>query len=141
MKLGKPAAAVAVYVPAKRAGGLVYISGQLPFVDGVLSAKGRVPEQVSVADAAAAARQCAVNLLAALRAEVGELSRVKGVARVGVFVACGEGFTEHPKVANGASELLMVAFGEAGRHARAAVGAPSLPLGACVEVEAVFEVE
>ena len=104
-------------------------------------AAGSVPGAVSIELAQECARQCVLNGLAALQAEISDLARVVRVVRVGVFVACEHGFTEHPKVANGASELLVALFGDAGKHARAAVGAPSLPLGAPVEVEFLFEVE
>ena len=131
---------VAAYIPVRMAGNLAFVAGQIPMREGKLMASGSVPEKVSVEDAAACARQCAINALAALKAELGELSRVKQVVRVGVFVACGAGFTDHPQVANGASELLQQVFGESGKHARAAVGAPSLPRGAPVEVELVCEI-
>jgi enamine deaminase RidA (YjgF/YER057c/UK114 family) len=142
MGLALPSVAkpVASYVPTKRAGGLVFVSGQLPFRDGVVLAKGPVPSATSIEEGAIAARQCVLNALAAVRAEVGELSRVRQVVRVGVFVCSDNGFTEQPKVANGASDLLVRVFGEAGRHARAAVGCNALPLGASVEVELVVEV-
>lgn len=131
---------VAAYIPVRVAGNLLFVAGQIPMREGKLIATGGVPEKVSVADAAACAKQCAINALAALKAELGELSRVKQIVRVGVFVACGPEFTDHPQVANGASELLQQVFGEAGKHARAAVGAPSLPRGAPVEVELVCEI-
>lgn len=130
---------VAAYVPSVRTGNLVFVSGQLPMKDGVL-AKGTVPGQVSVEAAAAAARQAALNGLAVLADAAGGLDRVKRIVRVGVFVCSEAGFTDQPKVANGASELLQQVFGEAGRHARAAVGNIALPLGACVEVELLAEI-
>ncbi|MBX3389431.1 MAG: RidA family protein [Phycisphaeraceae bacterium] len=130
---------VAAYIPVRLVGNLAFVAGQIPMRDGKLMASGTVPDKVSVEDAAACARQCAINALAALKAELGELARVKQIVRVGVFVACGSGFFDHPQVANGASELLQQVFGEAGKHARAAVGAPSLPRGAPVEVELVCE--
>ncbi len=131
---------VAAYVPFVRTGNLVFVSGQLPMKDGVL-AKGSLPGQVSVESGAAAARQAALNGLAVLADAAGGLDRVKRIVRVGVFVCSEAGFTDQPKVANGASELLQQVFGEAGRHARAAVGNIALPLGACVEVELLAEVE
>jgi enamine deaminase RidA (YjgF/YER057c/UK114 family) len=138
--LPTPAKPVAAYVPTRRSGNLVYVSGQIPFKDGQLIAKGAVPGEVSLETARACAQQCCLNALAAIKAEVGELSRVKQVVRVGVFVCSQAGFYDQPKVANGASELLEQVFGEAGKHARAAVGSIALPLGAPVEVEVVVEV-
>ncbi|GJM18287.1 MAG: hypothetical protein DHS20C14_05000 [Phycisphaeraceae bacterium] len=132
---------VASYVPAVRTGNLVLVSGQIPMRAGELIARGVVPGQVSLERAIACARQCALNGLAVLKAEIGDLARVTRVVRLGCFVACGPALTDHPKVANGASELMFEVFGERGRHARAAVGCPSLPLGAPVEVEFMFEVE
>lgn len=131
---------VAAYVPAVRAGNLLFVSGQLPMRDGKLMATGKVPSAVTTEAAALAARQCAINVLAVAKAELGELTKIKRVVRLGVFVASEDAYTEQPKVANGASELMQAVFGEAGRHARAAVGTNVLPLGATVEIEAVFEV-
>jgi enamine deaminase RidA (YjgF/YER057c/UK114 family) len=139
IELPSPTPPVAAYVPTRRAGALLVVSGQLPFQDGVLLATGRVGGEVDVGMAQACARRCVVNGLAAVRAAVGTLEAVRGVVRVGVFVACVPEFTDHPRVANGASELLVAVFGESGRHARAAVGAPSLPLNAPVEVEMMVE--
>lgn len=127
--------AVAAYIPVRMDGHLAHVSGQLPFIDGALKQSGIVGEDVSIEQAQGMARQCAINALAALHEHAGGLDNVAGIVRVGVFVACGAGFTDHPKVGNGASELFQQVFGEAGRHARAAVGCPSLPLGAPVEVE------
>jgi enamine deaminase RidA (YjgF/YER057c/UK114 family) len=137
--LPAPAAPVAAYVPCVRTGDLVYVSGQVPVVDGKPSHLGRLGAEVGLEDGAAAARTCAVNVLAALKAELGALARVRRVVKVTVFVASEPGFTDQPKVANGASELLGEVFGEAGRHARAAVGVAALPLGVPVEVEAIVE--
>lgn len=134
-------APVAAYIPWRRAGNLLFISGQIPMVEGALLAQGRVPDQVSVETAVKCARQCTLNGLAVVKAAVGDLNAVKQVVRVGVFVCSEAGFHGQPRVANGASELLVEVFGEAGRHARAAVGSIDLPLGAPVEVEFVFEVE
>lgn len=131
---------VAAYVPAVRSGNLVFISGQLPMKDGKLLATGKLPSATPLEAGVAAARQCGINLLAALKAEIGDLDKVRRVVRLGVFVASEDAFTDQPKVANGASELMQAVFGEAGRHVRAAVGTNVLPLGASVEVEAVFEV-
>lgn len=132
---------VAAYVPFVRSGNLVFVSGQIPMKDGSLMATGRVPDQVDMATAIACARQCALNGLAVVRDATGSLDRVRRVVRLGVFVSAQPGFHDEPKVGNGASELMVQVFGEAGRHARAAVGASDLPLGAPVEVEFVFEVE
>lgn len=139
--LPTPPRPVAAYVPAVRTGNLLFVAGQLPGKDGKLLATGPVPSAVTLESATDAARQCAVNLLAVVKGEVGDLSKVRRVVKLGVFVACEAGFTDQPKVANGASELMLAVFGEAGRHARAAVGTHALPLGATVEVDAVFEVE
>lgn len=138
--LPAPAAPVAAYIPTKRTGNLLFVSGQVPFRDGKLVATGPVPSAVTLEAAQECARQCVLNGLAAVKASIGSLDRVKSIVRVGVFVQSDAGFTDQPKVANGASELLVDIFGDHGRHARAAVGAPSLPLNAPVEVEFVFEV-
>jgi len=131
---------VAAYVPFVRTGNLVFVSGQLPMRDGVL-AKGSLPGHVSIEQGAEAARQAALNGIAVLADAAGGIDRVRRIVRVGVFVCSEPGFTDQPKVANGASELLQQVFGEAGRHARAAVGNIALPLGACVEVELLAEVD
>lgn len=140
--LPEPVKPVASYVPTVRAGDLVYVSGQVPIRDGSVMVRGRVGEGgVGLEEAQACCRQCVLNGLAALKAEIGDLDLVRRVVRVGVFVSCGEGFGDQPKVANGASELLVEIFGEeTGRHARAAVGCSSLPLNVPVEVEFVFQV-
>ncbi len=134
-------APVAAYVPSVRAGNLLFVSGQVPLLEGHLLASGPVPGEVSIGDAQAAARQCALNGLAVVAASLdGDLDRVRRIVRIGVFVASDPGFTDQPVVANGASELLLEVFGDAGRHARAAVGSVALPLGATVEVEMVVEI-
>ena len=130
---------VAVYVPAVRSGNLVFTSGQLPMRLGELLATGKVGVEVTEEEAYACAQQCALNAMAAIKAEVGDLSLVKRVVRVGVFVASSPGFTAQAKVANGASELIGTVFAEAGVHARAAVGVAVLPLDAPVEVEVIVE--
>ena len=127
------------YVPAKRVGNLVYVAGQLPMKDGKLVATGQVPSRCPVENAKAAARQCVINALAAVKTIEPDLDRVAGVVRVGAFVCSDADFTEQPKVANGASEFLMELFGDAGKHARAAVGVNTLPLDAAVEVEFIFQ--
>ncbi len=134
------AAPVAAYVPAVRSGDLVFTAGQLPLRSGELVATGKVGGEVDQATATECARQCVLNALAAVRAEVGELARVTRVVKVVAFVASTPDFTAQPQVANGASELLGQVFGEAGVHARSAVGVPVLPLDAPVEVELVVEV-
>ena len=133
------AAPLAAYVPAVRSGSLVHTAGQLPMRSGELVAVGKVGGSVTMEEAAACARQCALNALAAVRQEV-PLSEVRRVVRLVVYVASTPSFTGQPAVANGASELLGDAFGEAGRHARSAVGVAVLPLDAPVEVELVVEV-
>jgi enamine deaminase RidA (YjgF/YER057c/UK114 family) len=135
------AAPVAAYVSCVRTGDLVYVSGQVPVVDGEPSWTGRLGAGgLGVEDGAAAAQRCAVNVIAALKAELGDLGRVRRVVKVTGFVACEPDFTDHPRVINGASELFGEVFGEAGRHARAAIGVAALPLGVPVEVEAIVEV-
>lgn len=137
--LPEPAAPVAAYVPVVIAGGLAHVSGQLPFVGGRL-VTGRLGEDVSLEDGTAAARACGLMLLAQVRAALGSLDQVTRVVKLGAFVNSTGDFIGQPKVANGASELMAEVFGDAGRHARSAVGVPVLPLGAAVEVDAIFEV-
>ena len=137
--LPEPAAPVAAYVPAVLAGNLLHISGQLPFEDGAVMT-GRLGEDRDVGFGYAAARACGVMLLAQINKALGGLDRVERIVRLGVFVSSAPGFTEQPKVANGASELMEQVFGEAGRHARSAVGVPVLPLGAAVEIDAIVAV-
>ena len=131
---------VAVYVPAVRSGNHVYTSGQLPMRDGELMASGKVGGEVSQEEAVACAQQCGLNAIAAVKAEVGDLAAVKRVVKVVCFVASTPDFTAQPQVANGVSELLGETFGDAGVHARSAVGVSVLPLDAPVEVELVVEV-
>ena len=133
-------APVAAYVPAVRSGNQLIVSGQIPFSGGELTAKGSVPSEVSLEAAQAAARQCVLNGLAVAKVSLGSLDAVRQVVRLGVFVMSDAGFFDQPKVANGASELMVDIFGDAGRHARAAVGVIALPLGASVEVEMLLEV-
>jgi enamine deaminase RidA (YjgF/YER057c/UK114 family) len=133
---------VAAYVPSVKVGNLVFVSGQIPLRDGELMATGPVPSAVGPDEAADAARQCAINAMAVLAAALdGDLDRVRRIVRVGVFVASDPAFNGQPQVANGASDLLVEVFGDAGRHARAAVGSVALPLGATVEVEMIAEVK
>ncbi|MEO1584501.1 MAG: RidA family protein [Planctomycetota bacterium] len=130
----------ASYVPARLAGGLLFVSGQLPIADGALLAKGVVPSEVTPEEAEACAERCAINAIAAGLSAVPAGSEIAGVVRVGVWVASDAGFKAQPEVANGASELLQRVFGDAGRHARAAVSSNALPRGTPVEVEVLFEV-
>jgi enamine deaminase RidA (YjgF/YER057c/UK114 family) len=131
---------VAAYIPAVRSGAALFISGQIPVREGKILMTGPLPAAGSVEDAAQAARLCALNALAVARAHLGTLDRITRVIRLGVFVASEPHFGDQPKVANGASELMVQVFGEAGRHARAAVGCSALPLNATVEVEFLFGV-
>ncbi len=131
---------VAAYQPTSRSGNLVFTAGQLPSRDGTMLATGKLGDTVSEEEGYACARQCALNALGAIKAEVGDLSNVKRVVKAVVFVASTPDFTAQPKVANGASELLGEVFGEAGKHARSAVGVSVLPLDVPVEVELVVEV-
>ena len=131
---------VAAYIPAVRSGNHVFTSGQLPMREGQLIASGKVGGEVSQEEAVECARQCALNALAAIRAEIGDLSAVKRVVKVVAFVSSTPDFTGQPLVANGVSELLGEVFGDIGRHARSAVGVPVLPLDSPVEVEIVVEV-
>ncbi len=137
--LPEPAAPVAAYVPAVAIGGLLHISGQLPFRDGRLIA-GRCGEDADEELGRIAAERCAVMLLAQIKAALGSLERVARIVKVGVFVSSSPKFTAQAKVANGASELMQRVFGEAGRHARSAVGVAVLPLGALVEVDAIVAI-
>ena len=132
---------VASYVPVKVVGGLAFVAGQIPMADGKVNTAGAGGGDVTTEHANAAARLCAIQALAALREALGSLDRVRGIAKVDVFVASAPGFTDQSKVANGASDLLVEVFGDDGRHARAAVGVPELPLGAAVEVALVVVVE
>ncbi|MGY0538370.1 RidA family protein [Nocardioides sp. YJ-D4] len=131
---------VAAYIPALRTGDYVFTSGQLPMKDGALLSTGKLGGEVSPEEGVAAAQQCALNALAAVKAEIGDLSLVKRVVKVTCFVASTPDFTGQPGIANGASELLGKVFGDAGRHTRSAVGVPVLPLDAPVEVEIIVEI-
>lgn len=140
LELPEAAAPVAAYVPAVEAGGLLHISGQLPFVDGQL-VKGRLGVDVDEATGYDAARRCALMLLAQVKKAVnGDWSRVERIVKLGVFVNSAPEFTDQAKIANGASELIQGLFGDAGLHARSAVGVAVLPLGAAVEVDAIIAV-
>ena len=139
LTLPAAAAPVAAYVPVVIAGNLAFVSGQVSFVDGQL-VKGRLGDDVTLEQGILAAQGCALMILAQLKAALGSLDRVERVVKLGAFVNCTADFTDQPKVANGASELMVAVFGEAGRHSRAAVGAPSLPLGVAVEVDAIVAI-
>jgi enamine deaminase RidA (YjgF/YER057c/UK114 family) len=136
IELPAAAAPVAAYVPVVIAGNLAHVSGQLPFVDGQL-VTGRLGEDVSLEQGGRAARACGLMILAQLQAALGSLDRVERIVKLGAFINSTATFTDQPKVANGASELMVEVFGDAGKHARSAVGVPVLPLGAAVEVDAV----
>jgi enamine deaminase RidA (YjgF/YER057c/UK114 family) len=139
--LHAPAAPVANYVGSVRTGNLLFVSGQVCFdAHGKLIAKGKLGSAVSVEQGAAAARGCGINLLAQVKAAVGDLDKVVRVVRLGGFVNSAPDFLDGPKVLNGASDLMVAAFGDRGRHARTTVGVASLPADAAVEVEATFEV-
>jgi enamine deaminase RidA (YjgF/YER057c/UK114 family) len=138
--LPEPTPPFAAYVPAVRAGNLVYISGQGPMREGKLAYTGKVGADVDVEQAKDAARLACLSGLAALKAEIGDLSKLKRVVKLTVFVNSAPGFDQQPAVANGASELLQEIFGDAGRHARSAVGTSELPFGISVEIEFIFEV-
>jgi len=140
LELPPPARPVGSYVPAVRTGALIYTSGQLPTVGGEPRYRGKVGQTVTLEQAQDAARLCALNALGALRAELGDLDRIRRIIKVTGFVNCGPDFTEQAAVLNGASNFLQDALGDAGRHARAAVGCVSLPLGCPVEVELIAEV-
>ena len=139
VELPQPAAPVASYVPAVEVGGLLYISGQLPFIDGKV-ATGRLGENVSLEQGEAAARACGIMLIAQMKAALGSLDRVERNVKLGAFISSTPEFTAQPKVANGASDLMVQVFGPAGQHARSAVGVPVLPLGAAVEIDAIVAV-
>lgn len=141
LELPAPASAGAgLYVPAVRTGNLLVVSGQVPMKDGKIMRTGKLGRDITVAEAAPLARQCGIQALGIARAELGSLDNVVRVVRLGGFVASADGFTDHPQVVNGASQLMIEVFGDAGRHARCAVGMAELPLGVPVEVEFLFEV-
>ncbi len=134
------AAPAANYVPFAQSGSLLYTSGQLPLESGKMVHTGLIGDELTVAHGQAAARACAINILAQAKAALGDLNRIKRIVKITVFVASTSGFVEQHLVANGASDLLVNVLGDAGKHARAAVGVASLPLNAPVEVEAIIEV-
>lgn len=134
------AAPVAAYVPAVLAGGLLHISGQLPFTPEGEIMKGKLGDTRDLAWGTAAAERCALMLVAQIKAALGDLDRVERIVKLGAFVASTPDFTDQPKVANGASEMMVRIFGDAGKHARSAVGVPVLPLDASVEIDAIVAV-
>lgn len=137
--LPEPAAPVAAYVPVVIAGGLAHVSGQVSIVGGHLL-KGRLGEDLTLDQGIEGARACGLMILAQLRAALGSLDRVERIVKLGAFINSAADFTDQPKVANGASEMMVEVFGDAGKHARSAVGVPSLPLGVAVEVDAIVAV-
>lgn len=137
--LPTPAAPIANYLPYTVSGSLVVVSGQIPLRDGKLAYAGKVGAEVSLEDGVAAASLCFINLVAQLKAAAGDLDRVTRIIRLGGFIAAPVSFTQHALVMNGASDLAVEVFGEAGRHARSTIGVPSLPADAAVEVEGMFE--
>jgi enamine deaminase RidA (YjgF/YER057c/UK114 family) len=140
LTLPTPAAPVAAYTPVVVANGLAHVSGQISMKDGELI-KGRLGDDMDVAAGAAAAQACGLMIVAQLKAALGSLDRIERIVKLGAFVASTPDFTDQPKVANGASELMQKLFGDAGVHARSAVSVPSLPLGVAVEIDAVVKVK
>lgn len=142
IEIPTPAAPAANYIPFVKSGNLVFVSGQIPLVAGKIEGVGKVGKDLTTEQAKAIARICAINLIAQAKAACGgDLDRVVRVVKVGGFVNCVDGYTEQPEVVNGASDLMVAAFGDKGRHSRFAVGTNALPRGVAVEVEAVFEIE
>jgi enamine deaminase RidA (YjgF/YER057c/UK114 family) len=140
LELPQPPKPLAAYIPAKQTGSLVFTAGQLPMVNGELISKGLLGQEVEIDEANKAARVCTLNALAAVKGVIGDLDRIKQIVRVVGYVASVPTFTQQPAVVNGASELLLEIFGEAGKHARSAVGMAVLPLNASVEIELTVEV-
>ncbi len=132
---------LAAYVPAVVTGNFVFTAGQLPMKEGKLLYTGKVDSEVSLEEAYKAAQTCAINCLSAVKSAIGDLNKIEKIVKLSVFVASSEGFTDQPKVANGASELMVEIFGEAGKHARSAVGVSELPLNAPVEIEMIVQVK
>lgn len=139
VELPKPAAPVANYVPVVPAGALLFVSGQLAIGPNGLELPGKVGATIGIDDARKAARLCAINVLAQTKATIGDLERIKRIAKVTGFVNAVPEFVDHPKIVNGASDFFVEVLGERGRHARSSIGVGSLPLGACVEIEAIIE--
>lgn len=139
--LPEAAAPVAAYVPAVEVNGLLHISGQISFAEDGSLILGRLGDGLSTEEGQAAARRCGIMLLAQMKKALGSLDRVERIVKLGVFVNSAGDYTDQPKVANGASELMQDVFGDAGRHARSAVGVPTLPLGVAVEVDAIVAIK
>lgn len=140
IELPESPAPAAMYIPVKRLGNALFVSGQIPTKNGERMFTGKAGKEQNLAGAQDAAKLCAVNLLAAVKSELGSLDKVKNVVKLQVFVNSAAGFTEQHLVANAASQLMFDVFGEAGRHARTAVGVPELPMDVTVEVEAILEI-
>lgn len=141
LDLPKAAAPAANYVPYVISGNQLFIAGQIPFLNGQTMHLGRLGEDLTVEQGIEAAKACALNILAQVNAAVeGDWTRVRRCVKLGGFVNCTPDFTDHPKVINGASDLMVAVLGDIGKHARFAVGAPSLPLGVAVEIDAIFEI-
>jgi enamine deaminase RidA (YjgF/YER057c/UK114 family) len=132
---------LAAYIPALRTGDYVYTSGQVPFADGELKYSGKIGFNLSIEEGQNAAELCALNALSAIKSVIGDLNKVEQIVKLTVFVNSADGFTDQPKVANGASELLGKIFGEAGKHVRSAVGVNELPVNSAVEVEMIVKVK
>jgi len=141
IELPQTAKAMGLYIPVKIVGNMAYVSGQGPLVDGKLTCTGKVGTEVTIEQAQAAARQIAINTLAALHEYVGDLNRIKSVVKVLGFVASADGFGDQPKVMNGFSQVFIDVFGENGRHARSAIGTNELPSNISVEIESAFYIE
>jgi enamine deaminase RidA (YjgF/YER057c/UK114 family) len=141
VSLPTPPLPVASYVPCTISGNIVFVSGQIPIADGAIKYVGKLGVDVPLETGQAAAQLCAINVLAQLKSAIGDLDRVVKCLKLGVFINAAPDYTQHPEVANGASDLIAAVFGDAGKHARAAVGVGSLPRGVAVEVEAIFEIK
>ena len=139
ISLPEPPKAVASYVPVRQSGNTLYISGQIPIKDGVVVTTGKVIKDCTIEEATEAAKLCAINILANIKEHTGDLNRVKAIIKLTGYVNCLEDFYQSPAVINGASNLFVDIFGDAGKHARAAVGVAQLPLNATVEVDAIVE--
>jgi enamine deaminase RidA (YjgF/YER057c/UK114 family) len=139
--LPSPPMPVASYVPCTISGNIVFVSGQIPIADGAIKYIGKLGVDVPLEAGQAAAQLCAINILAQLKAAIGDLDRVTRCLKLGVFINAAPDYTQQPEVANGASDLIAAVFGDAGKHARAAVGVGSLPRGVAVEVDAIFEIK
>ena len=139
--LPTPPLPVASYVPCTVSGNIVFVSGRIPIADGAIKYVGKLGVDVPMEAGQAAAQLCAINVLAQLKSAIGDLDRVTKCLKLGVFVNAAPDYSQHPEVANGASDLIAAVFGDAGKHARAAVGVGSLPRGVAVEVEAIFEIK